>query len=255
MPWCRAKFDGVMGQEGPQHLRRLDDLLEAQHEQHDEPDQRDRAEPAADARGAEALHGEQGDQHADGDGQHHRVQRRRRHLEALDGAQHGDGGREQAVAVEQGGAQHADHQVDAAAARVDRGLARHQRHQGEHAALAAVVGAHDDDDVLQGDDDDQRPGDQRQDAEHVLMAGLQPGKLAETLLDGVERAGADVAEDDAERRQGQRCRTLLAGRLRGGYGAGHDLERSRRNRRDIARQGRRVNAKLPLRDAAGVEFL
>ena len=124
------------------------------------------------------------------------------------------GGRQQAVAVEQGGAGHAEHDVEVAPARRDLAAARDQRHQGEHAALAAIVGAHHDDDVFQGDDDDQRPGDQRQDAEHVLGRRLQPGELAEALLDGVERAGADVAEHHAERGQGELRSPAAAGLLR-----------------------------------------
>ena len=219
----QGECEGVMRQERRQHLRRLDDLAHAQHEQHDEPEQRDRPEPAADAGGAEVLDGEQRHQHAERDRHHQRLQRRCRDLEALHGAQHRNGGRQQAIAVEQRGAGDADHQVDAAAARGDRFLPRYQRHQGQHAALAAIVGAHHHDDVFQGDDDDQRPGDQRQDAQHVVMRRAEAGEFAEALLDRVERAGADVAEDDAERRQGEGCRALAAhglDRCRFGHFAG-----------------------------------
>ena len=157
------------------------------------------------------------DQHAERDRHHQRLQGRGRHLEAFHGAQHRNGRCQQAIAVEQGGAGHADHQVDAAPAVGHRGLPRHQRHQGQHAALAAVVRAHHHDDIFQGDDDDQHPGDQRQDAQHVVVRRAEAREIAEALLDRVERAGADVAEDDAERRQGEGCRAL----------AGHGLDRCR----------------------------
>ena len=42
------------------------------------------------------------------------------------------------------------------------GLLRHERGEREDAALALVVGAHHEHQVLERDDDDQRPRDQRQ---------------------------------------------------------------------------------------------
>ncbi len=50
-------------------------------------------------------------------------------------------------------------------------LAGMQRRQREDAALALVVGPHDDRDVLDRDDDQQRIDDQRQHAEDVLVGG------------------------------------------------------------------------------------
>ncbi len=209
--------EGMIGRQRHQHLGMLHDLARAQQEQDGEPDQHDRPEQMADAAGAVVLHGEQADQHGHGDRQDHRLEGGRRHVQALDGAQHRDGGRQQAVAVEQGGAQHAQDHVDVAPALGDAGLARYQRHQRQHAALAVIVGAHDHNDVFQGDDDQQRPGDQRQHAEHVVVRRLQAGEIAEAGLDGVERAGADVAEDDAERRQRQAGRPLPVGGPQSGH--------------------------------------
>jgi hypothetical protein len=48
-----------------------------------------------------------------------------------------------------------------------------QRQQGERAALAAVVGAHDDGHILERDQDHDRPEDERQDA-----VGYSPGVTA-----------------------------------------------------------------------------
>ena len=74
---------------------------------------------------------------------------------------------------------------------------RQQGGQGEDAAFTLVVGAHDDAGVLDGDDQQQRVEHQRQDAEYVLVCGADRVGTEEALADGVERAGPDVAVDDA----------------------------------------------------------
>ena len=105
-----------------------------------------------------------------------------------------------------------------------------QRHQRQHAALAAVVGAHDEQHVLDGDDQDQRPQDQRQQAEHVLRRDGEAVRLAEAFLQRVERAGADVAVDDAdcgERQAGEVVLPGVSGSVRVGRGS-NGLDRRRR---------------------------
>ena len=71
-----------------------------------------------------------------------------------------------------------------------------------------VVGPHDQDRVLDRDDDDQRPEDERHDAEHRFRRHLTVGARGlRRDVEGVERARADVAEDHAhagERRPRQR---------------------------------------------------
>ena len=58
-----------------------------------------------------------------------------------------------------------------------RGLSRRrslgQRHQGQDAAFALVVGAHHEEHVFDGDDDDQRPEDQREDAEDFELGDAE----------------------------------------------------------------------------------
>ena len=49
-----------------------------------------------------------------------------------------------------------------------------QREHREHAAFAAVVGAQDEDEVLDAHDEDQRPEDERQDAVDVRGVGARP---------------------------------------------------------------------------------
>ena len=81
-----------------------------------------------------------------------------------------------------------------------------QRHQREGAALAVVVGAQDEDHVLERHDDDQRPQDQGDHPEHHLAgqgAGPAAGGGGEAFLEGIERAGADVAVDHADGAEGQ----------------------------------------------------
>jgi hypothetical protein len=73
-----------------------------------------------------------------------------------------------------------------------------QGQQGDDAAFATIVGPQDEDAVLDRDDDDQRPQDEGQDPKHHLrrqatMAGSMGG-----FLQGVEWAGADVAEDHTQ---------------------------------------------------------
>ncbi len=77
-----------------------------------------------------------------------------------------------------------------------------ERRQRENTALPAIVGPHDDDDVLHRDHDDERPGDQREHpVNHLRRDGA--ANTVEALPDGIERRGSDVAIDDAERAQDQ----------------------------------------------------
>src|SRR5579863_2851793 len=123
---------------------------------------------------------------------------RRVHLDALDRAQHGDGRGDDAVAVEQRGAHQADDHHYGVPPALPGALRADQRQQCEDAALAVIVGTHDEDRVLDRDDDDQRPEDQRDHTEHRF--GRDGACGARGLGGGVERiegAGADVAEYDA----------------------------------------------------------
>ena len=164
----------------------------------DEPDQHDRSEQAADERGALALHHEEGDEDDDRNGHHKAIEVWRIHLDALDGAQHRDRGRDRAIAIEQSRADQTDEHHPGVAPAGPRARWADEREQREDAALAVIVGAHDEDGILDGDDDDQRPEDQRDDAYRCLgrHAAAGTGGLGGDIQ-GVERARADVAEHDA----------------------------------------------------------
>ena len=183
---------------------------------------------AATARRAAALHGEQADQDREAERHDVGLEGGRRELQALDRREHRDRRRDDRVAVEQRGADHAEQRDREDVVPHD---ALEQRHQRERAALAVVVGAHDQEHVFERHDDDQRPQDQRHDAEHHLAGERAAGRGGgEALLEGVERARADVAVDDADgaERQGPepgaRVGVLRLGGRRGGMGDRHSLD-------------------------------
>ena len=78
-----------------------------------------------------------------------------------------------------------------------------KRQQRDDAALAAVVGAHDQDGVFERDDHDQRPEDHRHDAHDGF--GRECSAAVCGLLERIERAGADIAVDDAECCESRGC--------------------------------------------------
>ena len=186
-----------------EHARVLDDLVEAEHAQDREPGQHDRPEQLADHRRPPALDQEQRHQHHGGE--RHDVGREggRGGLQPLDRREHRDRGGDQPVAVEQrqAGDREPDDRLAQGAALGSR--PRRQRAERQHAALAPVVRAHDQQHVLHRDDQDQRPEDERERAQHGGLALVQPAGLAERLLDRVERARPDVAVDHAQGRQRQ----------------------------------------------------
>ena len=78
-----------------------------------------------------------------------------------------------------------------------------EREEREDAALAAVVGPHDEGQVLDRDHHRERPEDERQDAEEVLVRRRDAVLAIDALAERVERARSDVAEDDAGGHQHQ----------------------------------------------------
>jgi hypothetical protein len=157
----------VMGAESPQNMRCSGDVLDAKHSQRGEPDGHDGAEQYADPGRAMPLDHEQHGQDRYGQRDHHMVQLRCGNLEPFHRGQYGDGRRDHAVAVEQGGREDPEH----ADQRHDPGpsgcAASQQRQERQAAAFTLVVGAHDDDDVLDRHDEHHRPEDQRQHAQHM----------------------------------------------------------------------------------------
>ena len=78
-----------------------------------------------------------------------------------------------------------------------------QREERQHAALALVVRAHDERQVLHADDERDAPEHQREQPQHVRVRGRDRVRAVDALLQRVERARADVAVHDAEGREGE----------------------------------------------------
>ena len=208
----REKSDAAVVGEELQAVQRIQrgenarffrDFPQAQAADRHEPDAHDRAERRADSSRAKALYSEQHEQDHHGHRHDHALERRRDDVQAFDRAKHGDHRCDHAVAVEQRRAEEPESDEDDAPPRPRPALLlQEQREQRENAALAAVVGAHDEHEVLHGDDEHEQPHDQRQHAVHVGRGRRNRVLLRrETLLQRVERARPDVAVDDAERGQ------------------------------------------------------
>ena len=123
--------------------------------------------------------------------------------QALDRRKHGDRRRDHRIAVEERGREHAHQDDPAGPFLLAAERAVDQREQSEAAALALVVGAHDDGDVFQGHDDHHRPEDQAEHAVDVQLVGDQRVVAGEGLAEGVDRRRADIAVDDADRADDQ----------------------------------------------------
>ena len=203
-PFAHEEIGRVPRIERVEHVRLPHDAVNAQSRDRDEPETGDRSEERAHARCTAPLQGEESEDDDEGDRYDQVLERRRGDAESFDGAEHGDGRRDDAVAVEQCRPEDADRREQRP--RRGRALARaYQRQQREDPALAPVVGAHDHREVFEGDDEIQRPEDERKDPENVLATHGKAVRSRETLLECVERAGADVAVHDADGAEGERC--------------------------------------------------
>ena len=159
------KLQAVERIEGQDDVWPFDEICDATDRERDEPDHDDRAEPGGNARRAPVLDHEQRQQDGKADRQHNSLESWRDEVEPLDGREHRDRGRDHRIAVKQGCAGHAE-DCNHAATIAERSL--RERHEAQGAAFTIVVGLEHHDDVLERDDDDERPNHQRQHAEdHV----------------------------------------------------------------------------------------
>ena len=194
-PVTEQRAQRVARQQRPHDARLAQHLGQAQGADRGEPEQHHRAEQLAELRGALGLDQEQPrEQHA-----RHRNHEVRElgveHLQALDRAEHRDRRRERPVPVQQSGADQ-DENRDATGLPRRGALegARQQGQQREDPALTVVVGPHDDGEVLDRDDQRQRPEDQRRDAQSRVDRLVDP-LGGQRLPHRVQRRRADVAED------------------------------------------------------------
>src|SRR5437773_424472 len=128
---------------------------------------------------------------------------RRGDLQSLHRSEHGDSGRDDAVAIQERGAEETDDDQPSPPPLVVHAalLAQEQCEKRQNSALAAVIRPQNEDDVFDTDDQDQSPQEQREDSINALLGRLQPVRAAEALAEGIQRAGSDVAVNDSQRRQ------------------------------------------------------
>ncbi len=169
-----------------------------------EPDQHHRAEKPPDHPGAPGLHGEQRDEDADGDGHFRGGEAGVDEAQALHGREHGDGRGDDGIAIEQRSGEKC-RQRDGTKNFGLRGLASDIGKQGEGPALALVIRPHGDENVFHGHDEDERPEDQRKHAHDMKKIDGQLVVANKAVLEGVKRACADIAEDDAQRAERQQA--------------------------------------------------
>lgn len=158
--------------------------------------------------------------------QHDKRQRYRPVLQAVEGdlqpfyrRQYRDRRGDHAVAVEQRRADQAGNHHESLQPAERRRRPARQGRQRHHPALALVVGTQDEDHVLDGNDPDQRPEDQREHAKDAIVVGLHPVAADEDLFQGIQGTGANIPIADSNRpdhqadgRAGMPLRSLLGTR-------------------------------------------
>ena len=105
----REELDDVHRVDGTQNLRSGEDLSQTQDAEHGEPHDHHRPEDPSDATCPPALNEEQTEEDHAGERDDVALERRGRDLEALHRAEHRDRRRDQTVAVEEAGPEHAEH--------------------------------------------------------------------------------------------------------------------------------------------------
>ena len=121
------------------------------------------------------------------------------YFQTFDGAQYGDRWGDHAITVEERRSDQSQRDDDLSPLGVGVAplLLKNERQQRENSALAVVVRAHDENDVLDADDDYQRPDDQREDAVDVVGGWLDAVFELEAFAQRVQGTGTDVPVDDA----------------------------------------------------------
>ena len=201
-PVVHQEVHGMKRVETHQHPGMIEDVIKARHGEAQEPEQRDGAEEGRHPCRSLRLHEEQRDDDRKRNGHHIGLEGRCDDLEALDRREHRDRRRDDGIAIEQCCPDHAQHREPCD--RLAHGALR-QRHQRECAALPLIVGIEQDQHVFDGNDENQRPQDEREHAQHHGLAHSAIGAHGRRhrFAEGIERAGADVAVDDADRANGE----------------------------------------------------
>ena len=166
-----------------------------------EPDDHHRPEQATDRGRTVALNREQHQDDHRGDRDDPFGEGRLDDLETFHRRQHRHRGGDHAVAEEQRGTKDTQRrQRRQGATAVSPAPTTQQRDERHDAAFAVVIGVHHQGDVSQRDNDHHRPEDHRHGTVDVAGGEWHGVRVVrvENRLDGVDRAGPDVAEHDAE---------------------------------------------------------
>ena len=212
------KRDAVERVDGEQDMRVVEDMQAAGNRNRDEPDHHDRPEQRRNLCGAAALRRKQPDQDDDRQRRHHLGKSGARKLESFHRREHRNRRRDHRIAEKHRGADDTDDE-DKRRAPAER--PRRQRRERERTALPVIVGAQQDEHVFHRHHDDQRPDDERQHAENDGAVDEVVGACGyRGFAKGVERAGADVAIDDADAAESERDQAGRGDRARAMGGLG-----------------------------------
>jgi hypothetical protein len=160
----REEADRISGIQCGKNAGIITDVHHAERGQHQEPDDHQRAEDETDLACAARLRGKEDNQNGDSHGHHiGLIKSRDRKFQAFHGGQNRHSRRQNRIAIEESRARNTE-QKHGLRALADRVLGK--RHEREHTAFALVVGAHDEDCVLDRHHEDQCPEHQRDHTEH-----------------------------------------------------------------------------------------
>ena len=212
-PVTDEKLDRVIRVERPQDVGILGNLVQAETCDYGEIDDHHRGEKRAHFCRPAALQNEQKDQQNKRNRNDQRVQPVIDDGQTFHRRQHRNRRRNHAVPVEQRCRENAKQDHQPAISRLPD-MPGQQGNECEAAPLPLVIGAHQDRDVLDRDDQQHRPenkADDTQDVQPIDGDRVIVG-LAESLAKGVEWTGADIAEHDTDGADGERRtgRALLA---------------------------------------------
>ena len=136
-------------------------------------------------------------------------------LESFDRGEHRDGRRDDPVPIEKGGSEEAE-QDQGPAQPHRRGLATGDDEcgEGQDPSFPVVVRPHHEDQVLDRHDQDQSPEHEGEDTEDVGSVDWHAFGRVKRLPEGIQRAGPDVAVDDAQGADRHHEEVALAALLR-----------------------------------------
>jgi len=203
-PMTAEEAQGMKRIERACDRRRMKDVGDAQQGDDHEPDHADRAEIAPHAGGSLGLHGKEDHQNGQAGHQNHGQGDSRGYgrntPQALDGRKNRHSRGDDGVAIEERRAR-AGQEEDQRRPATDSALG--QGRQGQDPALPAIVSPHQEEDVF--DRHHQKEGPEGQGGDPHDRSDRHAGlaRLGQGLAEGVEGAGADIAENHADTAKGQ----------------------------------------------------